>query len=83
MIIDEVSGLGYQGESADQLELIGPSISSDALGFLFPNGSELVAPFNTALQSMMDDGTLAEINGRYFSPDFTVTYDDIEEVTYE
>ena len=83
VIIDEVSGLGYQGESADQLELIGPSISSDALGFVFPNGSELVEPFNMALQSMMDDGTLAEINSRYFGPDFAITYDDIEEVEYD
>jgi polar amino acid transport system substrate-binding protein len=65
------------------LDLIGPSISSDALGFVFPNGSELVEPFNMALQSMMEDGSLAEINFRYFGSDFSVTYDDIEEVTYE
>lgn len=83
VIIDEVAGLGYQGENADALDLIGPSISSDQLGFVFPTGSSLVEPFDQALQSMMDDGTLAEINSRYFGPSFTVTYDDIEEVTYE
>jgi len=83
VIIDETSGLGYQGESADLLELIGPSISSDALGFVFPNGSDLVEPFNMALQALMADGTLTEINTRYFGPDFVVTYDDIEEVTYD
>lgn len=83
VIIDETSGLGYQGESADQLDLIGPSISSDALGFVFPNGSDLVEPFNMALAAMMEDGSLAEINTRYFGSAFSVTYDDIEEVTYD
>lgn len=83
VIIDETSGLGYQGESADRLDLIGPSISSDALGFVFPNGSDLVEPFNMALAAMMDDGSLAEINTRYFGTDFSLTYDDIEEVTYD
>lgn len=83
VIIDETAGTGYQGEFADELELIGPSISSDMLGFIFPPGSDLVEPFNAALQDMMDDGTLAEINARYWGGDFDVTYDDIEEVTYE
>lgn len=83
VIIDETAGTGYQGENADELDLIGPSISSDSLGFLFPSGSELVEPFNTAIRSMMDDGTLQEINSRYWSGDFTITYDDIEEITYE
>jgi len=50
---------------------------------LFPSGSELVDPFNQALQAMMADGTLEEINARYWGGDFTITYDDIAEVTYE
>ncbi|NPV57085.1 MAG: amino acid ABC transporter substrate-binding protein [Anaerolineae bacterium] len=78
VIIDEVVGLGYQGENADELDLIGPSISSDELGFAFPNGSELVDPINQALQSMMDDGTLNELNMKYFGPGFNITYDDIQ-----
>jgi hypothetical protein len=32
---------------------------------------------------MMADGSLEEINSRYWGGDFTITYDDIEEVTYE
>lgn len=83
VIIDETAGTGYQGENADLLELIGPSISSDQLGFVFPLGSDLVDPFNQALQAMMADGTLEEINARYWGGDFTITYDDIEEVTYD
>jgi len=82
VILDEVIGLGYVGVNADQVELVGPSISSDMLGFVFPAGSELVEPFNKAIQSMMDDGFLISVNLKYFGPDFKVTYDDIKEVTY-
>jgi polar amino acid transport system substrate-binding protein len=77
VIIDETAGQGYLGENADQLKLVGPSLSSDQLGFIFPKGSDLVDPVNQALQSMMDDGFLAGINAEYFGADFDVTYDDI------
>ena len=83
VILDEVIGLGYVGENADQVELVGPSISSDQLGFVFPTGSELVEPFNQAIQSMIDDGFMNQVNLKFFGPDFKVTYDDIKEVTYE
>ena len=77
VIIDEVVGMGYMGENAENLELIGPAISSDELGFIFPLGSDLVDPVNQALESMMADGFLAELNVRYFGPAFDITYDDI------
>jgi len=78
IIIDEVVGLGYQGTNADQLELIGPSISSDELGFIYPLGSDLKAPVDQAIQAMIDDGTLAKLQVKYFGPEFTITYDDIK-----
>ena len=79
VIIDEVVGMGYMGENATELELIGPAISSDELGFIYPLGSDLVAPVDQALQSMMDDGFLSDLNVKYFGPDFKITYDDIQE----
>ena len=78
VIIDEIVGMGYQGTNADALELIGPSISSDELGFIFPKGSALVDPVNQALQAMIDDGSLAALNQKFFGPDFKITYDDIQ-----
>jgi polar amino acid transport system substrate-binding protein len=66
VIIDDTAGQGYIGENADQLKLIEGSLSSDELGFIFPNGSELVAAFDAALTSMEEDGTLAEINGNWW-----------------
>jgi phosphate/phosphite/phosphonate ABC transporter binding protein len=66
VIIDEVAGLGYVGVYANELKLVGPSISSDALGFIFPKGSDLVEPFNAVLASMKEDGFLQEINAKWF-----------------
>ncbi len=70
VIIDEVAGQGYMGENAEDLILVGPSMSSDQLGFIFPKGSELVEKVNGALKEMMADGFLEEVNARYFGPDF-------------
>ena len=78
VIIDEIVGMGYQGTNAEALELIGPSISSDELGFIFPKGSALVDPVNRAIQAMIEDGSLAALNQKFFGPDFKITYDDIQ-----
>ena len=78
VIIDETAGTGYKGENAEDLKLVGPSISSDQLGFIFPKGSELVSAVDIALQVMMDSGFLNDINVKFFGPDFTMTYDDIQ-----
>ena len=77
VIIDEVAGQGYVGENADQLKLVGRSLSSDQLGFIFPKGSDLVDPVNQAINSMKEDGTLEALSVQYFGPTFTITYDDI------
>lgn len=78
VIIDEIVGMGYQGENTEQLDLIGPSISSDELGFIFPKGSALVGPVNQALEAMIADGTLAALNEQYFGPSFALTEEDIQ-----
>lgn len=78
VIIDEIVGMGYQGENSEQLDLIGPSISSDELGFIFPKGSVLVGPVNQALEAMIADGTLAALNEQYFGPSFALTEEDIQ-----
>lgn len=66
VIIDDVAGQGYVGEADDQILLLEDEISADGeLGFIFPLGSELVEPFNLALESLIADGTLTEINAGY------------------
>lgn len=77
VIIDEISGQGYMGENADALTLVGPSMSSDQLGFIYPKGSDLVEPVNAALGELAQNGFLEEVNLQYFGPNFTITYDDL------
>ena len=77
VIIDEVAGQGYLGENADVLQLVGPSMSSDQLGFIYPLGSDLVEPVNAALAELASNGFLEEVNLQYFGPNFTITYDDL------
>jgi polar amino acid transport system substrate-binding protein len=78
VIIDEVAGQGYLGENADLLKLVGPSMSSDQLGFIYPLGSDLVEPVNAALNELKANGFLEEVNLEFFGPEFDVTYDDLE-----
>lgn len=82
VIIDEAAGLGYLGANKESVKLIGPSISSDVLGFIFPKGSDLVEPINLVIAQMKADGFLQQINLKWFGPDFKTTYDDIAEVEY-
>lgn len=70
VIMDETAGQGYVGTNGDQLELIGAPIKSDALGFIFPKGSDLVAPVNAAIAEMRSSGKLDELAKQYFSADF-------------
>jgi len=78
-IIDETAGLGYMGANKDKVKLVGGDLTSEQLGFAFPNGSQLVDVINQGLAAMESSGKLAEINAKFFSPDFSVTYDDIAE----
>jgi polar amino acid transport system substrate-binding protein len=78
VIINEVANQGYLGENADQLKLVGPSISSDQLGFIYPQGSDLVDPVNVALNKLKANGFLEKVNSRYFGPDFDITYEVLE-----
>ncbi len=78
VIIDETAGQGYVGVNADQLKLVGESLSSDQLGFIFPKGSDLVAPINAALAALRDNGTMDTLAEKFFSDAFTITYEDLD-----
>jgi polar amino acid transport system substrate-binding protein len=70
VLMDETAGQGYLGTNAEQIQLVGPPLTSDELGFIFPKGSELVAPVNAALAEMRASGKLDELAAKYFSDEF-------------
>jgi len=78
VIIDDAAGLGYIGENAEAIETIEDPLQSDPLGFIYPLDSDLVEPVNVAIQTMKDDGTMDELGLKWFGPDFTVTYEDLD-----
>lgn len=72
VIIDETAGLGYMGANSESVKIVGPSMSSDLLGFIYPKGSDLVEPVDMAIAELWANGTMDTINAFYFSPDFDV-----------
>lgn len=68
VVVDNVTALRLVATRGGRIK-VGPQLASnEPLAFAFPPGSELVAPFNAALESMQRDGTLEAINGRWFRP---------------
>ena len=66
VIIDDTAGQGYVGVNADQTQLLPDELQSDPLGFIYPQGSELVGPVNDVLKEMEDDGTLESLIVTWF-----------------
>lgn len=65
VVIDDVAGQGYVGLNAEKIKLLPDDLIKQQLGFIYPQGSELVEPFNQALASMREDGALAAINAKW------------------
>ena len=78
VLMDETAGQGYIGANAEQIKLVGESLSSDELGFIFPKGSDLVEPFNVAIAELEVNGIMVVLAEKYFTEQFSLTYDDIE-----
>lgn len=65
VVIDNVTASGYMGENEGKLKIAGQITSDEQLAFVFPPGSDLVAPFNAALEAMKTDGTLDNLNKKW------------------
>ncbi|MGH2536678.1 MAG: substrate-binding periplasmic protein [Candidatus Promineifilaceae bacterium] len=69
VVMDDVAGLGYVGANPDAVRIIDEPMTSEELGFMFPEGSELVEPVNAALAAMDADGTLDQLYDKWFTPE--------------
>ncbi|MDP3339054.1 transporter substrate-binding domain-containing protein [Frigidibacter sp.] len=66
VLTDGTSGNGYVAASEGALKLVGSPLGTEDFGFIFPKGSDLVAPVNAAIAEMAADGTLEALNTRWF-----------------
>lgn len=65
VVIDNVSASGFMGANVGKFKISGQLTSDEQLGFVYPPGSELREAVDAALQSMIDDGTLQELNTKW------------------
>jgi polar amino acid transport system substrate-binding protein len=66
VLMDAASSRGYVGANPDKLKTVGDPLGTDNYGFIFKTGSDLVAPFNAAIQALKDDGTLDKLTTKWF-----------------
>ena len=66
VLTDSVAAKGYVDASAGTLKVIGEPLGTEDFGFIFPKGSELVAPVNAAIADLKADGTLDALNKKWF-----------------
>jgi len=65
VVIDVITGSSFIEENEGKIKANGILTSDEQLGFVFPPGSDLKAAVDAALQSMIDDGTLQQINEKW------------------
>jgi polar amino acid transport system substrate-binding protein len=58
VILDQEPAKGFMATNAGKLKILDERLTSEDLGFVFPQGSNLIAPINTALATLRANGTL-------------------------
>ncbi|VDC30002.1 transporter substrate-binding domain-containing protein [Pseudogemmobacter humi] len=66
VLSDSTAAHGYVDASEGALKIIGEPLGAEEFGFIFPKGSDLVAPFDAAIAAMEADGTLDALNRKWF-----------------
>jgi polar amino acid transport system substrate-binding protein len=66
VLTDGTAGAGYVAASDGQLKIIGEKLGVEDFGFIFPKGSDLVAPINAAIADLKADGTIDALNKKWF-----------------
>ncbi len=66
ILTDGTAGAGYVEASNGGLKIIGEKLGTEDFGFIFPKGSEWVAPMNAAIAALKADGTFDALNKKWF-----------------
>jgi polar amino acid transport system substrate-binding protein len=65
-LTDSTAANAIVAASEGGIKIIGAPLASSDFGFIFPKGSDLVAPVNAALAAMKADGTIDALNQKWF-----------------
>ena len=66
VLTDATAGEGYVAANPDTLKLVGGPLGAEDFGFIFPKGSDLVAPVNAGIAALVSDGTLDRLTRKWF-----------------
>jgi len=66
VLTDGTAGQGYVESSGGALKMIGEPLGTEDFGFIFPKGSDLVAPINAAIAALKADVTFDALNKKWF-----------------
>jgi polar amino acid transport system substrate-binding protein len=66
VLSDSTAANGYVAASEGGLKIIGAPLGAEDFGYIFPKGSDLVAPMNAAIAALKADGTLDALNTKWF-----------------
>jgi polar amino acid transport system substrate-binding protein len=66
VLTDGTAGQGYVDASNGALKIVGEKLGTEDFGFIFPKGSDLVAPINAGIAALKADGTLDALNKTWF-----------------
>ena len=65
-LTDGTAGQGYVAASDGALKIVGAPLGTEDFGFIFPKGSDLVAPFDAAIAGLRADGTSDALDQKWF-----------------
>ena len=66
VLTDSVAAKGYVDASGGKLKVVGEPLGTEDFGFIFPKGSDLVAPVNATIAALKADGTLDALDKKWF-----------------
>jgi polar amino acid transport system substrate-binding protein len=66
VILDQEPAKGFVSTNAGKLKILDEKLTSEDLGFVFPQGSDLIAPINAALAVMKSNGTLDTLYAKWW-----------------
>ncbi|HEY8576813.1 MAG TPA: transporter substrate-binding domain-containing protein [Devosia sp.] len=66
VLMDQTSANGYIGANPGAFKTVGTPLGSEDFGFILPPDSDLVEPINAALAQIKADGTMEQLQQKWF-----------------